>query len=468
MVGLFRAGRNAGDAWTVTDDGGAVHEVVVTSIISANAIGPRAVSPEMAMLAEQLDQQALLAARERSQAASAIAEIARVGSAQSAAAEEQRRAVFELVNEQGTRFHHQANAANEAAAVERQTQFAAAQQERLQLMNAATAAAEERRRDAMAAEARERRAADAHHVLLGTVAGLATELRALSSRVERLSTQRTSPSPDPAGPPFPHGSSPVPPLQPPPPIQHVSAGTTPLISAGSTLQQISLLPALPRQASVVRLEDVTHPDVAVAALLRHERKEAAKEGWSSHWQDLPKNRQVFGQAHLAVLSVLPEIYFPSTEADLDLLRDAVVRIATAAIALTALPPTTDAIEKHMVSIIRSGPGRELQALQPATYDLLTTLTAVWLEATSPTPRARALFKLAVWACRFSLFFAGDKQRARLERIELAALCTRPSGSSQVSRWASKAPQGGAALAEHELPLAVPCRYPVRVAGPALF
>jgi hypothetical protein len=215
------------------------------------------------------------------------------------------------------------------------------------------------------------------------------------------------------------------------------------------------------------MADITHADVATMALLRAERKEAAKEGWSSHWLDLPRNRQIFSEEQLTALSQLPEIYLPAAEKDLDSLREATGRLASATIALLGLPQTVAAFEAHFVGLLRP-PGKEQQALTPGSYQALTAHTIVWLEGTSVAPRAWALFALSLAACRFSPYFSSEKQRLRLERIELAGLCRRPSGVEQVSRWTTRTPAAGTALVELELPLAGTSTYPVRFGGPQVF
>ncbi len=79
---------------------------------------------------------------------------------------------------------------------------------------------------------------------------------------------------------------------------------------------------------------------------------------------------------LDALAVLPEIFLPAAEKELDTLREAVVRLSSAVIAILDLAPSVPAFEAHFLGILRAGPGRELQALSPGTYQNVHNSTVI--------------------------------------------------------------------------------------------
>jgi polysaccharide deacetylase 2 family uncharacterized protein YibQ len=76
--------------------------------------------------------------------------------------------------------------------------------------------------------------------------------------------------------------------------------------------------------------------------------------------------------------------------------------------------------------------------------------------------------LGVAACRLATVFNSAKQKARLERLEIAISTVRPTSAAQVGRWMAKAPPAGCDVAECELLLRDGNPLPVRVGGTQLF
>ncbi len=397
----------------------------------------RAPSPEQRSVSQMLEATAHLAALIQSQEESADRQrrlMHETAAAQHATAEAQRLALLEQTNAanaagelrarraeehlttaetaaaaQRQALLEQTNAANAAAELPRawrsEEPFAAAEtaaaarEERLAAHEAAEArdqrAADDRRRDAEAAEARERRSAEAQRALLDTMAAIATEVRSLSTRVERLSTHRASASPVPINP----GGSPVPspehrpgPELPPPP-QFASTGF-----AGST-------------ATI---------EASVLALIARD-EEAARHKlpiWSSHDISPKLGADIFSAAQRTSLTKIPELCILRAESDFDELKLTIRGLADVVIELETLGSPA-LIETHFRTLLRRGTGREEAALSPERFVALqSSLTLL-----STSSRPRALSDLALFALRLAPAYA--KATARLERILVASISVRP-------------------------------------------
>ena len=230
-------------------------------------------------------------------------------------------------------------------------------------------------------------------------------------------------------------------------------------------RQHSASRALPRQPSVVVA--AVAPDATTALLLRHERKELEEGGWSSHHHAPRRMSELFSAAQLETLAVLPEVFVPSDEKDLEGIREACRPLATAAAVLMQLTDRA-ALEEHFLRLLRTGPGRELAAFSPATFRQISSDVTVWLETATPTLRARALLALTLQALRLSPAFSGERQRARLDRLDIHVDAVRPMSSAQVGRWLARTVPTGSTVTELERPLQGSSALPVRAAGPALF
>ncbi len=435
VVGMFRAGDRAGDAWTVTDDGGAVHPVEVATITSAIPIGPRAASPELALIAEQMDQQALLAARERTAAASTLGELARSASAREAAAEEQRRAVFDRLREQeetATAERARLAALQEstaaAAAAERNTHFAQSSQERQLIMTRMEQlqrqAEQQQRATARQLQEQQQQAAQTQR----TLAGLAETLTRLS---ERLDSVHRSPSPTNPIPAVPTGLSPMPSherLPPPPPFASVG-------SAAST------------SAREEREEEMARAKMPI---------------WSTHDLSARPRMEIYSHAQRGVLGRLPEMCLLRAEPDFDDLKIAIQVLADCALEIEVLTSAA-AVEQHLRTLLRRGSGREEAAVTPERYVALQSSIAL---LSIPATRPRALFDVAAFALRLLPAFA--KSSAKIDRLLVASLTVRPGSTKQVTKWTARQLPQGVSASECELTLANPGGLPVRSAGPALF